>query len=111
MENEIIVALIGALTTILSCIITFLITRKKYNLELDSRKIQNMDDSFDYYKKVNDETIQRLNIKIEELRKENDRQRQQINNLSAQMINLIGNICFDATCKLRKTNLLSTSSQ
>lgn len=105
--GEIIVALIGLLTTVVSSLLTFVLTRRRYNLELDSKKIQNMDASFDCYKTITDDTIKSLNHKIEILQKENDGLRQQVNNLTMQMINLAGNICMDATCKLRKSGLSS----
>lgn len=105
MVTEITVALIGVLTTILSGVVTFILTRRKYNLEVDSKKIQNMNDSFDYYKKVTDETMRELNQKIETLQKENDSLRKQVYDLHSQMLNLMGSICLDATCKLRKTGL------
>lgn len=64
-----------------------------------------MNDSFDCYKKIADAIVENLNRKIEVLQKENDRQRKQINDLYTQLFNIMGNVCFDTTCKLRKGGL------
>lgn len=107
LANEIVVALIGLLTTAVSSLITFFLTRRKYNLEMESKKIENMNDLFDYHEKVYNETVKALNRKMELLQEENARQKQQIDNLNMQMLNLMGSICLDATCKLRKAGFSS----
>lgn len=104
MATEITIAMIGFLTTVVSSLITFVLTRRKYNLELDSKKIQNMNDMFDYHVKVYNETVKVLNQRIDMLQKDNDSQRQQINSLNMRMSNLMGIICMDASCKLRKVS-------
>lgn len=94
MASEVIVTLTGLLCTVISSIVTFILTKRKYNTEVDSQQIQNMSDSFDIYKKMMEETFSSQNKKIEILQKENDSLRQQVNQLQLQMINLIGNTAY-----------------
>ena len=91
----------------ISNIVTFLLTKKKYNGEVDAQQIKNMSDSFDLYKKMQQETYKSQNEKIDLLQKENNELRQQVTQLQMQMINILGSICLDASCKLRKMNFQS----
>ncbi len=102
MGSEVIIALIGVLSTV----ITFFLTKRKYNTEVDSQQIKNMSDSLDVYKKIMEEalasqkrlmeatitfqnqTIDSQNKRIEDLQKENGLLRKQVNELQAQMISL-----------------------
>ena len=91
----------------ISNMITFFLTKRKYNGEVDSQQIKNMSDSFDLYKKMQQETFKSQNEKIDLLQKENNELRQQVSQLQMQMINILGSICLDATCKMRKMNFQS----
>ena len=115
MSTGIISALTGLFCTIASAIVTFLLTRRKYNSEVDAQQIKNMSDSLDTYKKIMEsnlaaqkETMEVVivsqNQKIDLLQKENDSLKLQVSQLQQQMINILGSICLDATCKLRKMN-------
>ena len=90
MASELYTAFIGLFCTIASSAITFILTKKKYNVEVDHQQILNISTSFDTYKKMTDETISSLNKKIEALQKENDSLRQQVSQLQLQLINFIG---------------------
>lgn len=107
MGAELFGAMVGLCCTVISSLVTFFLTRRKYNTEVDSQKIQNMSSSFDVYKKMTEETIKAQDSKITLLMKENDSLRQQVSQLQVQMINILGSICLDATCKLRKMNFSS----
>ena len=50
MASEVLVALVGLFCTTVSSIVTFILTRRKYNTEVDSQQIENMSKSFDLYK-------------------------------------------------------------
>lgn len=97
MASEILTTLIGLFCTVVSGIVTFILTKRKYNTEVDSQQIQNMSDSFDIYKKMMEETFNSQNKKIEMLQKENDNLRQQVSQLQMQMINLMGSIQLNDT--------------
>ena len=118
MGTTIITALVGLFCSTVSGIITFVLTRRKYNTEVDSQQIKNMGASFDVYKKMMEESlhsqkttletvIETQNLKLDTLQKENDSLKVQVSQLQMQMLNLLGNICLDSTCKLRKMNFSS----
>ena len=89
MATEVIVTLVGLFCTTVSSIVTFFLTRKKYNVEVDSQQLQNVKDSFDLYKNMVEESIQLQNRKIEVLETENSSLRQQVNQLQQQVVALI----------------------
>lgn len=109
MPSEIVASLIGLFCTIVSSVVTFILTKRKYNTEVDSQQIRNMSDAFDLYKKTMEESlssqkarmeavIQSQNDKIDALQKENNDLRQQVsdfknqvNELQLQIIKLFGN--------------------
>ena len=91
MASEIVITLTGLFCTLVSSIVTFTLTKRKYNTEVDSQQIQNMSNSFEIYKKIMEETVETQNRKIEMLQKENDNLRQQIYQLQMQIVNFMGN--------------------
>ena len=116
MGTTIVSSLVGLICTIVSGTVTFLWQRRKYNTEVDSQQIKNMESTFDVYKKMMEnnlaaqkETMETVidsqNQKIEMLQKENESLKEQVGQLQIEMINILGSICLDATCKLRKQNL------
>ena len=107
MQTAIISALVGLFCTTASSLVTFFLTRRKYNSEVDSQQIKNMSDSFDVHKKMMDEIFNAQNKKLDMLERENADLRQQVSQLQMQMINILGNICLDATCKIRKISFSS----
>ena len=73
MTTELIIALLAGDTIIagtLSSLVTWLLSRKKYNSEVDQNNIQNMQESLDFYIKLSDDYKQRLSSEIEEHNKE-----------------------------------------
>ena len=98
MNTEIIIALIGIFSTILSSWTNWFFTRKKYNSEVNQNLIQNMKESLDFYKQLSDDNRSRL----EEVLKRNDELENDVKNLRNQMFNLMSQICFDLSCKLRQ---------
>ena len=70
----------------------FIITKRKYNTEVESQQIRNISEAFDTYKKMSEEalesqrtqmesTINMHSMKIEELQKENQALRKQVSEL------------------------------
>ena len=53
---------IGILTTIVGSWSSWIFARKKYNTEVDSNLIQNMQESLDFYRKLSDDNRERLEI-------------------------------------------------
>ena len=92
-------ALVGVATAIL----TFILTKRRYNIEVQTKGIERDLKSFEYYKEVTDETIASQNQKIEQLQKENQVLNVQISNLQAQVASLLGTVCYDTSCSKRRT--------
>lgn len=92
---------VGLLTTIISSWTTWFFARKKYNSEVDSNLINNMRESLDFYEKLSTDNRERL----EEVLKRNTELEQEVGELRKQLFNLMGSICTDLTCQLRKGNL------
>jgi hypothetical protein len=95
--SGIIAALIGLFCTTVSSIVTFVLTKRKYNVDVDSQQIKNTNESFDVYKKMMTETFQMQDRKIEMLQKENDYLRQQVSQLQLQVISLASKLGLGKT--------------
>lgn len=100
MENEIIIAIIGIISTVVSGWVSWFFTRKKYNVEIDNNIISNMRESLEFYKQLSDDNKQRL----DEVLKRNDALDIEIKELRKQVSDLMLMTCKDLTCKLRQTN-------
>ena len=92
---------IGLVTTIVSGWTSWFFARKKYDSEVDSNLINNMKDSLEFYEKLSTDNRERL----EEVLKRNAELEQEVGELRKQMFNLMGSICVDLTCQLRKRNI------
>lgn len=100
MAQEIIITLTGLFCTVVSGVVTFLLTKRKYNVEVDSNQIDNVSKSFDLYKKMMEETLESQkrateatinaqNEKIVALQKDYDTLKEQYNKLQEQMISIL----------------------
>jgi molecular chaperone GrpE (heat shock protein) len=105
MASEIVMALVGLFCTAVSSLITFFLTKRKYNSEVEAQQIQNVKDSFDTYRNIMEEAIEVQNQKIAALQKENDDLRKQLSLLQAQMVNcLLGKKLDEGISKLSQDN-------
>lgn len=113
MTTTIVSSIVGLVCTIVSSGVTFLWQKRKYNTEVDSQQIRNIEDSFNVYKKMMESNIDAqkdtfetiigsLNQKVENLEKENASLREQVGQLQMEMISVLGSICMNTTCKMRK---------
>lgn len=109
MTSTIITALVGLFCTLASSVVTFLLTKRKYDIEVDSQQIENMSKSFDIYKRTMDETLAMQNNRIamqeetiKQLQAENSDLRKQVHNLQMQIAQMFSAMCYDTTCNLRK---------
>ena len=82
----------------------FIITKRKYNTEVESQQIRNISEAFDTYKKMSEEALESQrtqmessinlhSMKIEELQKENQALRKQVSELQIQLIKFLGDKC------------------
>jgi len=97
MSTEIIIALIGILATGVSSFLTWLFARKKYNAEVDSQVIQNMNNLLDFYIKLCDDT----NRRVLEIQRENDSLREKVEKIETRLVRLQGKACYRERCQDR----------
>ena len=93
----IVTGVVGLITTITSGWVSWLFAKKKYNAEVDTNLIENMQKSLDFYMKLSDDTKARL----DEALKRNDLLENEVRDLRRQMFELMNNICYDMSCELR----------
>ena len=93
----IITGVVGLITTVTSGWVSWLFAKKKYNAEVDTDLIENMQKSLDFYMKLSDDNKTRL----DEALKRNDVLEEEIRDLRKQIFELMNNICYDMTCELR----------
>lgn len=126
MATEILVLLLagdGILAGTISSIVTWVLTRKKYNSEVENENIQNMQESLEFYVKLADDYKQRLtaeidshNAEVAELKKENAElkreireqekkfderllaQQREITLMKNQMLSVYSQVCLNFKC-------------
>lgn len=98
MDTTILTALAGIITTGAGSCISWLLARKKYNSEVDSNLIENMQKSLDFYMKLSDDNKQRL----DEALKKNAELEDEVTQLRQQVFDLMHTMCIDLACKNRK---------
>lgn len=102
MNTDIIITgAIGLITSILSGWTSWFFARKKYNTEVDSNYIKNLQEALTTY----DSIISHNKDEIEFLIKKNDSLEKEVSDLRKQMLDLALNICMDLTCKKRQRDL------
>lgn len=102
--NELIVGGIGLLTTITSGWVSWFFARKKYNTEVDSNYIKNLQEAITTY----DSIISHNKSEIEYLMRRNEELEKEVSELRKQMLDLAMNICMDFSCKARQRDLHKT---
>ena len=98
MTTDVIIALIGVLSTITGSWTSWFFARKKYNSEVDNNLIENMQKSLEFYKKLSDDNKERL----DEVLKRNEDLETQVSQLRNQVFSLMQTMCIDMTCEYRK---------
>lgn len=98
---EIIIALIGIGSNIITGWLSWFFTRRKYNSEVDNNLINNMKESLDFYEKLSTDNKKRL----EEVLERNAELEEEVKELKKQVFNLMSSICTDLTCQLRNRDL------
>ena len=93
----IVTGVVGLITTVISGWTSWLFAKKKYNAEVDSNVIENMQKSLEFYMKLSDDTKERL----EETLKRNELLEEEIRQLKQQVFELMNNICYDVARELR----------
>jgi hypothetical protein len=99
-DGILITAAIGAFSTFTSGFSGWFFARRKYNSEVDTNLIRNMQNSLDFYDKLCDDTA----IRLDEVLKRNDNLETEVRELRQQVMNLMANLCTDLSCQVRKRN-------
>lgn len=88
---------IGTVTTFCSSFFTFLFSKKKYNAEVNSTQISNMQASLDIYQDM----VKDLGKKLDLYSKIVDKNKAEVMRLKSVVIKMIGKICTIESCKNR----------
>lgn len=97
MTEAIILALIGVGEAVITAVITFKLTKRKYNSEVDSNVISNMEKSLNFYKKLSDDNSKRL----DEVLRKNNKLEDEVDELRKSMFSLMSQICTRIMCQDR----------
>lgn len=95
--SDYITAIIGTLSTIISAYISHILTKRRYNAEVDNTQIHNMSDALTFYKDLCDDNRSRLNVLSLTIKE----QEAEIKQIKLDMIKLQKQICLTPNCKLR----------
>ena len=115
MSTEILIALIGIFSTIISGAVSWFFTRRKYNVEVRAGKISNKNSELDFYQRLADDN----KLRLEQLLKENadlrelnskldsrcNRLEERINELNRDMFTVMSQICLNMQCSYRERKL------
>lgn len=97
-------ALIGLISTSASSILTWFLSKRKYNSEVTGNEIKNMKEALDFYK-LNYEANKRiLNDQENEILKLNERidaQAKEIALMKNQMLSVYSQVCLNFSCAER----------
>ena len=105
MTEGFILAMLGIIEAVLTSVVTFLLTRRKYRTEVkegeihnDGYKIENDEKKFDLYvKMINDNEL-----RINNLQDENRDLRAQVAEMRSVVFGMLQQVCTDMMCQSRK---------
>ena len=105
MDNTILLALIGLGEAVITSVVTFLLTRRKYKTEVKGSEIQNDGMQIDndqkdlqfYIQMVNDNKLQ-----LKELQEQNQYLRREVAEMRSVVFGMLSQICTDMMCQNRK---------
>lgn len=105
MDNTILLALIGLVEAVITSVVTFLLTRRKYKTEVKGSEIQNDGMQIDndqkdlqfYIQMVNDNKLQ-----LKELQEQNQYLRREVAEMRSVVFGMLSQICTDMMCQNRK---------
>lgn len=106
MEQEIITALVGTGSAAISSFVTWLLSRRQQNADIDNTVIEGMQKSLEFYEKLSDDTKKRLEEAVEErimLNAKIEQQGKELADLKSEMLKLSISICYNMSCEIRKT--------
>lgn len=105
LESMIVPSICTIIGSVISSLVTFLFTKKKYNAEVDSAKIDNLKQIID----IQNEQIKNLSERLNIILDRNKQLEQEVVEVRKQMFNVLSSICYDFTCKHRQQNEQKTT--
>lgn len=93
---DIIISVISSST--ISSVITFFLTKRKYNSEVTASEIKNMQEALSFYQDLSTDNCKRLETLLEA----NSKLEQEILNLKQEISRLTSLVCVTTECSKRK---------
>lgn len=106
--DVLITAGVGVVSSIISAWTSWFFARKKYDSEVDNNLIKNMQESLDFYRQLSDDNKTRLEEVLkrnEALEKRDETLETEMRQLKNQMINILGQVCYNFQCTLRERDM------
>lgn len=98
---------VGILTTLIGTYTSHVVTKRRYNSEVDGNIIKNMQESLEFYQKLSDDNKDRL----EEVLKRNNALELEVAELKTQLLVLMSSMCTDLNCQMRKGKEITSISK
>ena len=98
MDSSLIAGIITLVTNMVTSIVTWLLTKRKYNTEIDSNEIENLKKSLEFYESIVKDNNKKLQFYID-LAENN---RVEVYRLKGVIHRLLNNSCLDNGCIKRK---------
>lgn len=95
------------LTAVASSVVTFLLTRKKYNSEVDLNLMEKMEKSLDFYKNLADDQSKRL----DDLTERNKLLEKEVQQLKEQVLSLSMHVKLGNTTSVHKRSSKSNYTE
>lgn len=86
--DVVVTAIVGALCTVFTSLITWILSRKKYKTEVEHNSIENMDNSLEFYEKLsasNNKILEDILERSEKLAESNLKLLMEVQNLRSQI--------------------------
>ena len=97
MDNTVLLALIGIGEMVVTSVVTFLLTRRKYRTEVAGNEIDNKHKDLEFYIDLVNDNKQ----KLDELQEENKYLRQEVAEMRTVVFGMLQQICTDMMCQKR----------
>lgn len=111
--SEIVIGIIGIVSTVASGFTSWFFTKRKYNAEVDNNLIDNMQQSLEFYINLVEDNKRRLEEILErnnELERRDAILEEEVRKLKQQLSNIMDNVCFDKTCHNRKESITNSKN-
>lgn len=89
---------VGILTTTISALVSWILTKRKYCAEVDSNLISNMSSSLEFYKSLADDNKKRLDA----MQTRNEALEHEVADLRKQVLTMMGSMCYNLSCQHRQ---------